>query len=467
MKNYWKKLVITVFPVSLGLIVLWPITHFWFFSDDFYWINFGRITLSSPHNIFTHTFFNYYRPVINMIFVSESLWSGLNAFPRHLLNLLIHVASTGILGLWLLRLSKSLPAALAGSLLFLLGPVHLEPVIWISGRTDLAACFFLLLSLCLLPAHNPESASSRVLKYSPSVIALCFAMFSKETAVIAPLIILINDWITREHTEKFKILEWIKIRSLWIAISFMGFITHLIVQLSGELTFGRFDRPITLLYWFKNTLGGVSLSFMQFSSTWFQFDKAGYLIFAILAIIAILYFFAGNRLIPGGFVIAVLLMIPSAAVPFLLLPEPHLTFGRFIYIPMIGTALFIAGLLKSIFGECIICMYRPALAIMIFMIMISGDLHKSSETMNKWRDLTDSRLQSVKTFNDEISTVSDEKPVIIICQNTNIWPEMFQLFINHDVEVKRSPEGLNAADSHIFIFDQNRGTLVRISNAVL
>ncbi|MCD4653516.1 hypothetical protein K8T06_06235 [bacterium] len=452
-------------PAMLGLLVLWPVTRTWFFSDDFYWINFGQTSLNSPYLILTHRFFNYYRPVINAIFSVESLWANLNAFPRHILNLALHLASSSCLALWLFRLTKSSLAAIAGSILFLLGPVHLESLIWISGRTDLTACFFLLLTLLLLPDLNSKSKPKRNRIFS--LTALVLALFSKETAVLAPGVILISDWIQSGKQEKFRIFHWLKQRISWVLTATIALFVHVGIQVTGELTFGRFSQPITLTIWLKNVIGGVTLSIMQSFPKWFQLDSTGFLGFSTLLLLAVLLLYAGNRLVPGGLIMAVLLMIPSAAVPFLILPEPHLTFGRFIYIPMIGSALLIAGALKIIWGGCFICMYRPALAIMIFLLMLTGDIQQSSNTIDRWHAVTSSQLRVVEDIRRQISVVPNEKQVIIVVPDANIHAEMFHLFCDRDIQIVRSPEGLEIWDNYIFVFDSQQGVLRKIAVQVL
>ncbi len=97
----YKALIVALIPASVGLIVMYPIAENWFFADDFYWMYFGLKALESPELIITHTFFNYYRPIVNMIFSLEILWAGLSAIPRHVLNLSIHLATSSLIALWI------------------------------------------------------------------------------------------------------------------------------------------------------------------------------------------------------------------------------------------------------------------------------------------------------------------------------------------------------------------------------
>ncbi|HVO85331.1 MAG TPA: tetratricopeptide repeat protein [Syntrophobacteria bacterium] len=108
----------------------------------------------------------YRRPLNNLVFYSLYLFSGDQALLFHLLNVLLHMGC----GLVVYRLMKGkLEAggrtswlALVTALLFLLHPLNVEAVAWISGRGALMASFFALLAFYYHQRVQTPTADWRV-----------------------------------------------------------------------------------------------------------------------------------------------------------------------------------------------------------------------------------------------------------------------------------------------------------------
>ncbi len=158
-----------------------------------------------PH-IFTSDFFSleeydakygYYRPLTTLSFMIDRLVWGLSPSGFHLTNLLLHVACVLLVFAVARRLfGKRSPAPFVSALLFAVHPIHTESVAWISGRTDLLATAFCLSVLYL---RRPEGARSRRAARIVAGVALAAcAQLSKETALILPLLVYLQD---RAHGE--------------------------------------------------------------------------------------------------------------------------------------------------------------------------------------------------------------------------------------------------------------------------
>jgi len=70
--------------------------------------------------------------------------AGLNAYAFHLSNRLWTGIVAGFVYLVALALTKHRLTAIAAAVLFVVHPVHVEAVAWISNRKDLVAAAFLL-----------------------------------------------------------------------------------------------------------------------------------------------------------------------------------------------------------------------------------------------------------------------------------------------------------------------------------
>lgn len=147
-------------------------------TDDQYMIN-GLLNMdefSLRALLFPHSVGQYYRPLLYLSFISDKYLWGLEQSFMHLENVLLHLANTLLVFAVtreVLKLRREFAPGwlpLIAALIFAVHPINTEPVNWISGRTDLLACSFVLASLWLL---------LRALCSGKSLPALCsgFALF--------------------------------------------------------------------------------------------------------------------------------------------------------------------------------------------------------------------------------------------------------------------------------------------------
>src|ERR1019366_9821845 len=91
-----------------------------------------------------------YRPLTTLWFwIDAHLW-GPNTLPYHFENLLLHAANGCLLFTFLRRWMGNSTAALAGCAVFLLHPVQVQSVAWITQRSSLASTTCLLVALLFL-----------------------------------------------------------------------------------------------------------------------------------------------------------------------------------------------------------------------------------------------------------------------------------------------------------------------------
>lgn len=129
----------------------------------------------------------YYRPLLYLTFIVDKYAWGLEESFMHLENLVLHLCNALLVFAsvrMLFRAWKIDPgpwSPLAAALIFALHPINTEAVAWVSGRTDLLACFFVLLSLWFLAAFlHGRNTLAAVL----SGLALILGALSKEPALL-------------------------------------------------------------------------------------------------------------------------------------------------------------------------------------------------------------------------------------------------------------------------------------------
>jgi hypothetical protein len=172
---------------GLALALYWPARSAGFLSDDFILIQHAAAWDTGP---VTREFF---RPVPLMLW-AVLLHSGAGALTLHLVNIFLHgtnaYLSTRVVGAWIPRRGWSL---LAGCLV-LVSPLAPEAVVWCSGVFDVLATFLLLAVVLIARQYEYDSSiRTRVSFFAIGALAL----LSKETAAVAPLLVLIDAWIRR------------------------------------------------------------------------------------------------------------------------------------------------------------------------------------------------------------------------------------------------------------------------------
>ncbi|RLA40162.1 MAG: hypothetical protein DRR06_17895, partial [Gammaproteobacteria bacterium] len=126
----------------------------------------------------------YYRPVTIATYTLDRLFFNLSPTWMHLENVLLHLGN--VLLVWglsrtlvvFLGLSSRVP--LWAGLMFAAHPLATESVNWVSGRTDLLACFFLLSSTWCLVLFRIRQQRRWLL---PCGLFLLLSVLSKEVSL--------------------------------------------------------------------------------------------------------------------------------------------------------------------------------------------------------------------------------------------------------------------------------------------
>jgi len=139
------------------------------------------------------------RPVQLLSLMTDSLLWGKNPFGYHLTSNLLHAGNVMLVFLLLVRLCpeglSSRLAAAAAALIFAAHPVLVEPVAEVSSREDSLAAFFLLVSLLL--AHVWANGKATNWALAGSLAAVVLSCGAKETGVAAPFLILLCGLLFR------------------------------------------------------------------------------------------------------------------------------------------------------------------------------------------------------------------------------------------------------------------------------
>lgn len=199
----------------------------------------------------------YYRPLFLLSLASDySLW-GLNPLGYHITNIMLHSLVSIMVYLIGRRLFRNNPAALVGSLIFAVHPVHVESVAWISGRTDPMAALFLLFSFHLYTLFKEDK--NNILLFL-SLAAYFLSLLSKEMAITLPLLLAAYEFSFHEKQPGER-----RIKSMWaICLYILVSIAYLYIRATilGE-AIGGASSSSSPLYMRLYTSFGILLDYIR------------------------------------------------------------------------------------------------------------------------------------------------------------------------------------------------------------
>jgi tetratricopeptide (TPR) repeat protein len=203
----------------------------------------------------------YYRPLVLLSLWLDSRWVSFSPRVFHLTNILLHGVNTLLVTWFLFTFLGSIFPATAGGLVFALHPVHVESVAFVSGRTDLLASVFVLLTVILWTRVQLDPARRPLAAAFGGSLAFLAAVFCKEVAYTLPALLLAWGLFQTPDLQGQR-TPWSKRNSLWLIPC--GFVTVL------TLIFRIYQLGIPFGFFGKERLAGdgIGTDFAVACMTW-------------------------------------------------------------------------------------------------------------------------------------------------------------------------------------------------------
>ncbi|TMQ55880.1 MAG: tetratricopeptide repeat protein [Candidatus Eisenbacteria bacterium] len=200
-------------------------------DDDLYVSENPLVTHPNAHALLTTPVGGNYHPLTVASLALNYRISGLNTASYHWLNLLLHLANTGLVFLFIRQLSKGrLWTTVVTSLFFGVHPMHVESVAWIAERKDVLYAFFYLIGLIAYLWYVDRRQRPWL---GVAVLAFVMSSASKPAAVVFPLALLAIDYIRKRPFKISVALEKVP----FLAVSLVdGILTLSAQQGSGAIT---------------------------------------------------------------------------------------------------------------------------------------------------------------------------------------------------------------------------------------
>ena len=217
-----RELFISALLVLVTLAVYWPVRHYDYVNHDdpvyvyenpqvLGGLSWGGVAWAFGKLTGEHT---YWHPVTWLSIMLDSELFGPGAGPRHVGNVLLHVANAVLLFLLLRRMTGACWRSAAVAALFAWHPLQVDSVAWIAERKNVLSTLFWLLTVWAYvryalqsSVHGPQSTvrgprraptsylpSSSSSFYSLTLVFFALGLMSKPMLVTVPVILLLLDY---------------------------------------------------------------------------------------------------------------------------------------------------------------------------------------------------------------------------------------------------------------------------------
>ncbi|MEQ8908991.1 MAG: tetratricopeptide repeat protein [Vicingaceae bacterium] len=311
--------------------------------------NIRSLDAESIKSIFSSTSVGMYQPLSTLLYAIIYQFDGINPWAYHFASWLLHLLNGLLIFRILRQLKFNFSISYFLSVIFLLHPMQVESVSWVSAFSNLCFTCFYLLSFS---AYIKFKQKQQFQFYLFSLLAFLLSLLAKSSAVTLPLVLIAYDYFQNSKLKLKKQLN--KIPLLALSLIF-GIITLNSREAAGHLSdlsvsFDLFDRIFLvaysiLFYPFKFLLPLELSAFYPYPELqngflpWIYYAALP----ALLALSFLIYRFREKRRLWFG----ALFYLLSISVTLQLVPVGNqLTTDRYLYLPMIGLLLMIGSLIK-------------------------------------------------------------------------------------------------------------------------
>ena len=328
---------------------------------------------------------------------------GMETFSFHLVNLLLHLTTTGFVLLCLRRVFVSTwHWPIIGAAIFALHPLQTQAVTYIVQRaTSLSALFLFMALYCYIKAVEEQTAAEKPKKqslfYAGCLLSGALAVTTKQNTATLPLLLLVFDYFFLARAQRF---PWRKklvyVAPLFIAPALVAVLMLLLPTLSGEnwQTISNFEplnaagdiTPLTYLatefsvFWIYLRL--FPLPIHQVLDYGYPFAASLFALKPLLALTGIVALFSAAYFLRRRWPCALFFltwMVLSLAVESSFIPLDPI-FEHRLYIPLFGFSILLTDLLARASRKSPGATLAAGLALLAVFATLS---YKRNEVWNK------------------------------------------------------------------------------------
>ncbi|HEY1684104.1 MAG TPA: hypothetical protein VGG19_05035 [Tepidisphaeraceae bacterium] len=351
---------------ALIIFAFSPVAHFHFLdwddwlllseNRDFLPVAWGRIG-----QYWGHADFELYAPLSYTLWAviawAEQWWSGnvaLTPAAFHLANLGLHLLTSVFVLLLLHRLTKQAFAAFTGAMIFALHPLQVEPIAWVASFNTVLCGMFSAMALWAYVRQAQAEGTRKTRWFVFSCVALLAALFSKAIATPLPAIALLIEWLILERPSR----QWIKTILIWCALVIPFLVIGRLSQSPYHATqIAFYLRPLVVTDSFAFYLCKLVLPLhlsIDYQRTPIYLLQTGqikwtWMIAVAIALLALSFYRSRiGKWLLAGLAILFVATLPTSGIVGFTFQRYSTVADRYMYLGMIGIALGIAGIIRSV-----------------------------------------------------------------------------------------------------------------------
>ncbi len=304
-----------------------------------------------------------YRPFTTFTYsVDYLIWGDISKLGFHFSNVFYHAVVSMLFYILCVLIIKEKNIAFLSGLIFATHPIHTEAVSWVKGRADVLATMFCLLSF-IFYIYFVKNKNLR--NYIFSLIAFLLGLFSKESAITFPLIVILYDIyffkVDIRRYIPFFILSFIYVL---IRKSVLGIVAPC-GWWAGSIYYTFLTMSKVLVEYFRLLVLPINLCADYVVPISFSIFEPKVIFSILLIIIVLAISFCIKKIYP--IISFSILFIFITLLPVLnIIPIEVLLAERFLYLPSVGFCILLGSLMHRFFINKKIFLYVFTSLIVIF-----------------------------------------------------------------------------------------------------
>jgi tetratricopeptide (TPR) repeat protein len=364
---------VTIFPILILLAVSFAAYFNSLFGDFVYddkqqivdnpWIRhisniptiFSRSVWSFQPGLST---WNYYRPLMHVVYMFNYYVFGLDPSGFHLVNILFHCGTSVLVFLIIRKLlaghqvrtsSIYLSPPFIAALLFALDPIHTEAISWIAGLPEVSFTFFYLLSLYSYILFRDGAKRGYLL----SIVSFSVATLFKEPALTLPVMLIAYDYLFKKFDRTLfagikRYMPFIAISGIYLIVRHYALGGLVPVKAYAELNTNQFIINVFPLFreYLTSLLWPFNLNFWHTFhpiSTLFEANGVISAVATAVFVVAALAAYKKNKILFFGLLLLIVPLLPAFYIKGIS-GKPYAE--RYLYLPSVGYVLILAILLS-------------------------------------------------------------------------------------------------------------------------
>ncbi len=303
------------------------------------------------HNIyaaFTNFYAGNYAPIQILSYMLDySLW-GMNSSGFIFSNIILHTLNGLLLFVLLIRSGCNRAVSFASAVFFLLHPIQVESVVWVSQRkTVLSMLFFLLSFNFYLSYRNAVEPRMAGKNYILSVVCFGLAALCKSVVVIMPMVLWLYD---QAYPDTTNIRHHLKDKIFYLILAIIGAILAYVSQspleaggrtgyYGGTLYATMLTMLPVLLAYIAKIIWPVNLSLIYYMPIKTAIDTDVLFAAFVVALLGFVgwYLYNRKRELFAWYAFFYVGLLPVSQI----VPIVTLMNDRYLYFPMIGAVVFV------------------------------------------------------------------------------------------------------------------------------